>query len=812
MMLPPRARAPKPYQGDVLPFNTSHLFNVMDAALRTKIIWGVIAMCAGSFALKTCNDSRVAEEEAQQQQLFRKKNVTPKLKEVNDATAPRSASSASPFDAADLLTKLSDYDKRTAAQRRELEEIFAFLQEKQGAELPENVFKQWENQLARLQRGKTGLDAQQEEAQGIYDAQLQQWLAAAAQTQDIKTHADELDALATALQDLQKTAERRRSGLDRDGVAYAGYTMDIKRIKKRLKLIEEKKAEWEAATKAAVEARAAVVTDTGEINRDGEPIRKAEELLARILVDPEGDAESLTAPTILPAPPPPPFVPDIRIVTTGDLADSLLEPLVNQWLKTRKATPMEGGNTFTWNVADENTREIEVKVPEKMQGADKGVLRIRVTTETNGSSVFTHLLAGGDADLVLTGRKMSKQMEGMWLPQGKTLEMMDPAGKGRAYRTRICSDALLFFRGSDMDLETVSTHVLKKTPKVLSMDDAGRMEAAALFGQTAGAADLRAKTAGKTSAAITNEHPNHLFLGTWHQDGVNHNPGRALSASSEAALSYSTCWEDEAVLKNIPAEYRAVAAGCVPTDDSIKSGQYAFSYSITFYRATQNTPKAAAAVDLMSYAGDVTNAEVGELVRLRGFAPMQFELNKPDNTLSDKDLPLAKVIRQMESSGLDMGYDDSCSWVYGVRIPIPLYYAVGSVTSDGEKAVEIDPDSRYYTEAQGLQLINKLVQGKKACLVLVGHADPQWGKKMDTSKDSWRKNLALSEERAKSVYKTLFSESFGGNDKLGKVQLGTSWARPAADLYLNKSVEEQESALDRCRRVDVFLIFPMTAE
>lgn len=785
----------------------------MDAVLRTKIIWGVIALCAGSFTLKTCNDSRIAEEEAQQQQLFRKKNVTPMLKEVNDATAPRSASSASPFDAAGLLAKLSDYDKRTAAQRRELEEIFAFLQEKQGTELPENVCKQWENQLARLKSGKTGLDAQQEEAQGIYDAQLQQWLATAAQTQDIKTHADELAALATALQALQKTAERRRREVDSDGVAYTGYTMDIKRIKKRLKLIEEKKAEWDAITKAAVEARAAVVTDTGEINRNGEPIRKAEELLANILVDPECDAESLTAPTILPAPPPPPFVPDIRIVTTGDLADSLLEPMVNQWLKARKATPMEGENTFTWNVANENTREIEVKVPEKLQGADKGVLRIRVTTETNGASVFTHLLAGGDADLVLTGRKMSKQMEGMWLPQGKTLEMMDPAGKGRAYRTRVCSDALLFFRGSGMDLETVSTHVLESTPKVLSVDDAGRMEAAALFGQAAKATDHRAMTTGKTPAAITREHPDHLFLGTWHQDGLNHNPGRALSASGNAALGYSTCWDDEAVLKNIPAEYRAVAAGCIPTDDSIMSGQYAFSYNISFYRSTQNNPKASAAADLMTYAGDVTNAEVGELVRLHGFAPMQFELSKPDNTLTDEDLPLAMVIRQMETSGLDMGYDaDSCTWVYGVRIPIPLYYAVGSVTSDGKKAVEIDPDSRYYTEAQGLQAINKMVQGKKACLVLVGHADPQWGKKLDTSKESWRKNLTLSADRAKGVYQTLFHDIFGGHAQLGKVQLGTSWARPAADIHLGKAVEDQEAALERCRRVDIFLIFPLTAE
>lgn len=784
----------------------------MDAVLRTKVIWGVLLLCGGAIVLKTCHDSNVAQEQSEQQQLFRKKNVAPLLRRVNDATAPRSTADASPFDATDFLSRLSDYEKRTAAQRRDLEEIYASLREKQGTKQPDNVCKQWENQWARLQSGKIALDAQQEEAQGLYDTQLQHWVDAAAQTQNLQSHADELDMLATELQSLLKTVVARRSGVDNDGAAYTGYTIDLKRIRRRLKLLEQKKAEWEAITKAAVETRAAVVTDDGKVNRAGEPIRKADSLLASILRDPDCDATSLAKPTILPAPPPPPFVPDIRIVTTGDLADSLLEPLVNQWLKARQATPLEG-HSFTWNIADENTREIEVRVPEQMQGAEQGVLRIRVTTESNSASVFTHLLAGGDADLVLTGRKMSKQMESKWLPQGKTLETMDPTVKGRAYRTRVCSDALLFFRGNDMDVEMVSTHVLARTPKVFSADDAGRAEAAALFGLRAEAADLRTSTADRTTSAITREHPGHLFLGTWHQDALNHNPGQALSASGPSALGYSTGWEDEVVLNNIPAEYRPVATGCVPTDDSIVSGQYAFSYNITFYRSTQDNPKAAAAADLMVYAGDVTNPELVELVRLRGFAPLQLKLSEPNNTLTDQDLPLAMVIRQMESAGLDMGYDaDACSWVYGVRIPIPLYYAVGSATSDGKKSVEIDPDSRYYTEAQGLQVISKMTQGRKACLVLVGHADPQWGKKLDISKESWRKNLLLSAERAKGVYKTLFHEILGGNAQLGKVQLGTSWARPVVDLHLEQSVEEQESALERCRRVDIFLIFPMSEE
>lgn len=63
---------------------------LMGAALRKKIIWGVIALCAGSFAIKSCLDSQAAEQEHQEQKKFRQESVTPLLRAVNDATAPSS--------------------------------------------------------------------------------------------------------------------------------------------------------------------------------------------------------------------------------------------------------------------------------------------------------------------------------------------------------------------------------------------------------------------------------------------------------------------------------------------------------------------------------------------------------------------------------------------------------------------------------------------------------------------------------------------------------------------------------------------------
>lgn len=787
----------------------------MDSKVKTKIIWGVLALVTGAVTINHISHKQTCEEAERQMKEFRKKHVTPLLKSVNDATAPRPMADASPFVADAFLARMADYEKRTARVRRSAMETYGYLAGKQGQELPENECKMWEAQLGQLKGTLEELDKQQAEARGVYDAQMKAWQAAAAAEAAKGDYAAELSKLEADLEDCRKKAESRRSGVAHDDcdVATRAYNMDIKKLKKRLVLVRQKREEWQQATAKARAARAAMVKDNGEINHDSDQLKQADALLAAILVDPDCPLDGLTAPTILPAPPPPPFIPDIRMVATGDLADSLLEPLVTQWLKAREAQPVEG-SAFVWNVVDENTKEIEVKVPDKLQGADAGKLRIRISADQNAAGVFTRLMPGGDADLVLTGRKMNKQQEALWLPQGKSLEMLDPQGKGRAYRTRVCSDALIFFRGNALNIETVSAGVLTSTPRLFDMDDAGRMEAAAIFGQHPGVGDKRVALGGKDLSGINSEHPEHIFMGTWHKDGVNHNPGMALIAQSDSTLGYTTRWDDPAVLKNIPMQYRTTGAGCLPTDDTINSGEYAFSYNITFYRSTTAESKAAAAADLMAYAGDITNHEVGDLVRVQGFAPLQFTLDKPDNTLTDNDLPLALVIRQMENAGLDMGYDETTStWVYGVRIPIPLYYEVGSVTADGKKAVQIDADSRYYTETQGLQAISRMVQGKKACLVLVGHADPRWsGKNLDTGKESWQKNLALSTERAKGVYKSLFSDLFSGMKNLGSVQLGTSWARPASDLDLTKSVDEQEAELARCRRVDVFLVFPIANE
>lgn len=783
----------------------------MNSIVKTRIIWGGIALVACLLAMKSCSDSQRREQNLEDQKSYRKANVTPILKEVNEKTAPREEQAAI-YDGADLLSRLGQQAAAAEALRREAANALDYLRQKQG-EQPEAVCNQWRSTRKVLDAKAADLARHQQEAHSLFDEQRNSWLQSAAREQAVKDPGEELKALAGEMEERVKAIKKRLNSddLDEDEPAYLGYQKDKKRLERRIKLVGKLAEDWKRGHADAAARKAEIITPDGQINENGEPIRKAEELLAQIDRGVEGYPPALAEPTLLPAPPPPPFKPDLRIVATGDLAESLLEPLVNQWLGERKATPVEG-SSFTWNMPDEQTREIAVKVPQGLQGAEPGVLKIRICTEPQSATVFSHLFDGGDADLVLTGRKMGKQQEALWLPQGKTLEMLDPQGKGRAYRTRVCSDALIFFRGLGQDLDHVSAKVLTETPKLFSMDDDGRVEAAALFALRPQANDKRAMTGSKTSQAVCAEYPDCIFMGTWHRDGVNHSPGRALSASGGTSLGYSTCWEDAEALKNIPPEYKSVNGACLPTDDTINSGEYAFSYNITFYRSTRGGA-AAAALDLMQYASDVGNKEVEELVRIKGFAPLQFQLDKPHGTLTEKDLPLALVIRELDKTGTDFGYDaDTTTWVYGVRIPIPLYYEVGSTTSGGAGAVAIDPDSRYYTESQGLRAIGNLVKNRQACLVLVGHADPQWQKKMDVTKLSWSNNLHLSQERAQGVYNSLFKDVFPEAASLKHVTLGVSWARPACDLDLHRPVEEQETALGRCRKADIFLVFPLTDE
>lgn len=777
------------------------------------------------FGFKSCYQFKIDESDNRAQSAFRKDKVTPLLKELNDLGNPELQGEIN-YLPEPLLTTLGEIAQHAESLRSEASDTYAYLKNNEG-EQPQHICDSWVKKRGKLDALLAALSTCRSDAENVYNNQLASWQRLAERQVDGEAdYGARIDALAARIETLSAAAKTARSKVRKkpDGVAYLAYTIDLKRMEGRrrkkdhaavggLAYLKQAKAVWSARCEAETAAYKELFTEDGEINYGGEPLQKAGHLLAVVNEPVSFDVSALVAPTLLPAPGPKPFVADIHLSTTGDLADSLLVPLVEQWLRARKATPLKG-DCFEWVYnAAESTQDLEIKVPPSLQGATEGVLRIRITTERQGNSVFSGLAEKGKADIVLTGRKMSPEDEQIWLPKGKTLPLLDPDGFGRSFRTRLCSDALVFFCGESLNLPYVTSQILHETPKVFSDADAALAEAVEIAGLHPEAIDYNSPLPRKNPAEVTRGHPDKICLGTWHADVAKHHAGSALAVKDSSALGFSTCWNNPKVLETIPPLYRSAEFGCKPTEPTINTGQYAFAYNICFYRSIHPRRYGAVSADFMQYTCDVNNRTVGKLVRNCGFVPLQFDLIKRNQTLTDKDLPLKLLIRRMEQQHMDMGYDeDTSTWVYGVKIPIPLYYETGGVSADKTRDVVVDADSRYYTDSQAVQIIRNMAEHQPVCLVLVGHADPQWRGGLDTGAESWRENLKISQERADGIYHALFSERVGMLPHLTHLQIGSSWARPASDINLGKPKEAQEQALGRCRRVDIFLVFPMSVQ
>ena len=780
----------------------------LDSKKKMYVLWGVIAMVLLTLMVRCHNKNVRIEKERAEQMLF-EKSARDKLKEVDQAgknpEQPHSYSTAA------LKEQLKSDADRVRGIQEESKKLYDFLKEKSGSEQTESVCKEWQMRANRVRDLRADSDRVCQEAGAAYERQVQEWKSNGQTDARLAKKLEEMEKLEQEVGNLYKKARKKKNEVTPSEAAFYGYEMDCRKLKRNQKSLHEQKEQLKNQQEISQRERAAILDENGELNLEAPAVHELTDLLEKIRQTEKYDANSLSAPTVLPEPPPPPFEPDLRMATTGDLADELLVPLIETWLAERGATPIQG-SSFVWNMPNEVTKEIELKVPTSLQGKDTGRLRIRIMTEPNGAAIFDYIRCGKEkADLVLTGRKMNTLQEKEWLPIGQTLAQLDPQGHGRAYRTRVCSDALLFFRGGDIrDNNCLDAKSLSTVPKLYSTDDDGRSEAAGIFGLVPTKNDAQvATTQGKSIQTLCTQFKRCIVLGSWHKDSQNrHN---AMSTAGGPTLSYSAGLSVGAV--DVASSYKRFLKdysnkGCLPTESTINSGQYAFAYNVSLYRATTTSSDSVAA-DFMNWAGDATSEKLASLVKSRGFVPIRMEKPNADSQLTDADLPIDELLRIL---GERYGYTRRVNtWVRGTRIAVPLYYAVGS-SKTGESSVAVDPDSVYYTEKQAIDIIRTLTEGRLACLVLVGHADPQYGGRLDVGDGSWKFNDNLSRKRAELIYSTLFGKTCPDSTTLTHATLGCSWARPACDIDLKKSIDAQENALSRCRRVEVFVVFPLTRE
>lgn len=796
---------------------------------RMYIAWGVVAALIGSICIHNHNkNERLRQEEKAHITFY---ESVKKLKSEFDASIASIDGlklGASPYHHEQLLNSLHEIENSLTATAEKGKDTESNLHTLTAEELPENDLRRWNGLKKDLETANSDIDRSQHRAEELYKAYTEEWRkqatadnSADAGNTDNKeggetlNHADlrsrlqhekkEAEDLHTRLVTKAKAADTERKKVTKGKRAYYAYKHDsddmttyaenlkndgIRRLDEYITAMDSEKSKF--------------ITPTGEINHDSDEMKAIDGSLQRILAAKPFPLPAVT-PVLYVAPPPPPFEPDVTIIATGDLSSALLEPLVLNWLRNQAGTGIDG-NRLTWVDGDEEklrpfetaSRELEAQVPAAIQGKESGKLRIRITTTKQPESVFSLLQNGSEkADLVLTGRKMKEAELRRWLPVGKTLAEMDTENKGRAYRTRVCADAMVFFRGQELPLKTIKAGDLYTHTKVFMANNPALSEAAEIFGLCATGADKEDANANVDELSAQN--PNAIVLGTWHKDGRTR--AATISVQDGPALNY-VVGLDKTSLANADSRYTANDDGYAPTEDTINSGRYAYSHDIFFFRSATDSAATPAVKSLMSYAGNIEDADLTRLIRNCGFVPpiATGTTEKTEHSrLTNADLPIDILLSKLpEEYGYTKGVN---TWVYGKRIAIPLYYEVGSTTS-----IEIDPDSDYYTTHGNA--LNAIPRDRKACLVCVGHADPRWKGQLSSDKDSWLGNLALSEKRADIILDTKFRPMFQSADNLSYVSFGCSWARPACDIALEQGADVQERELARSRRVEIFVVLP----
>lgn len=800
----------------VLKINLSIGSDVMDPKHKSLLIkvGGVFAALLG---LAWCCSDDGEEAYNIDAEVYKKMVVAEVNKVVKAASKPVKAQYV--YDADALLSQLESCLREIESKSRDSQVLAEEIEELNNKQQPENVVVECGEKLARIKELNKECLELQNEAQSLYDEVLKEWETKANEPDETYANYAMVEKICAELPKYKDEAIERRKHGKSHWEGRRTYTWIIEKLYKvKVPRVISQMNKRKAEVADARASREMVITNekVGEgkqakfiVDHNKPKMVEIDTTLNKIK-ECKGGNESVAMPDVKPEPkplPPPEFKPDLVLTATGDLADSLLSSLVTRWLTENQAKPVNGSR-FVWAKRKGNL-ELEANVPSALQGTEPGKLRIRIIPTQNAADAFKSVGAQGNANLMLTGITPDRAMLVTWLPDGMRQEQL-----GRAFKARVCYDALVFFRGDQLlDMKTpLRSATMKQQPSVYSVNDAARTEAAQVFGLMPNTqkGDVQEKR-NLSMRDLRNEHAKKMIFGVWHKDAAG-----ALSYSDTPTICYAAGWESEEAFKHVPGEYMPSTQGVDPTPANIATGRYAYSYSIYGYRSTRDTDSRASALsaDLLAFIANAENAGVTQIISDAGFVPVELGMDnlKRDNELTRDDLPIPVLLKAMGKDAEKFGYDveeanENNYSVYGVRVPFAIYFETGSDKSE-EGRIMLDADAAYYTSTQAFARIQELVKNERAVIVVVGHADIQHRGLLMVDQSSWKSNLNLSQRRASFLGEEL-KKKFPGSKLLSHVAIGTGWARPACDISLNKDTAAQENELSRCRRAEVFIIFPV---
>lgn len=721
------------------------------------------------------------------------------------------------YDADGLLKKLTSCLRKLEVKTTEAKGLEEKIESLNKIEQPKDVVDECKADRERIKKLNAECVKLQKEAENLYEATLEEWELKANEPDKTYEAVTDAEKILAEMPKYKAEAEERRKLGKPHWKGRRLYTQLIDKIfSRKVTRLKAQLDKRNAEIKGARASRNQVITNEKvgegdaakyEVDHNKPKMVEIDTTLKKIK-ECKGGNESVAMPDVKPEPkpmPPPEFKPDLVLTATGDLPETLLRPLVVRWLAENRAQPAQG-NQFIWANRKGNF-ELEANVPAALQGTEPGKLRIRIVPVQNAAAAFEAVGVHGSVNLMLTGITPDREMLACWLPEGTSQEQL-----GREFKARVCYDALVFFKGNGLKLESpLRSAEMKKKPTVYSVNDAARCEAAQVFGLIPNALDVQ-ETETLSMGDLRTNHADKMIFGVWHKDAAG-----ALSYSKAPTISYAAGWESEAAFKHVPVEYMPYTEGIAPTPESIATGRYAFSYSIYGYRSTRDTGSRSSdlAADLLAFIANAENGSVAQIISDAGFVPVELGMDnlKRDNELTRDDLPIPVLLKAMGKDAEKFGYDvdeameDKNYTVYGVRVPFAIYFKTGSAQG-GEGQVTLDADAAYYTSTDAFARIQELVKNERAVVVVVGHADIQHKGTLRVDAASWKSNLDLSQRRAVFLGTDL-KKKFPGSKLLSHVAIGTGWARPACDISLNKDTAAQENELFRCRRAEVFIVFPV---
>ncbi len=772
----------------------------MTAANKSLIIKVIIGIAIVFGLVKMCSSDEDAIKAEQQAAATHKtavglvKQARTTQREVND----KALHSSHVYDPSLLQQELDTLRSNMEKLRQEGDGFDNDLKSVEGALQPKAVVESSKQKLKRLEAINAELNKTSERAHQQYQQQTAQWEKPLPELIGLVPILKTMDTHCQAIEKKRKEVTKELNHNLGEGYEVAAATNKSTHtyLNRFLKSwAKEKKSLLDDQTHLQT-ARAALIAND-KINPNAPAIQQLNQTLA--IIDQLSQPPYNTDLARLPQPDPnegkpKPFIADLQIATTGDLANALLGSIVEAWVADTHNHGLGLSGEIKRNLPQEGCIELTIPAPGIAGLQEQDVLRIKIVTVPGAEAFQT--LSGNAYDLLFTGRVMSQAQEQAWLASLPE----QPIRVERGRRVRIASDALIFFRNPDSKLPyAISSNDLSQTAKVFTAAYPGRIEAAEIFQVLPQAGDVTIQD--QTSLTnLLNEHPGKLLLGVYHKDR-NALPNCLMGTR----IDIDTQKIPASYKKNLPQEL-----SYLPTDTTLNSTEYPFAFRINFFRSTSNE----LAIKLMNYASD-KNSKAQAIVKAQGFTPVRLDLKLDTQgrraTLDNKDLPIHDLIRELSQPAIrktnDFGYDTTDQWVYGVKLPYPIHYQTGS--SENLSDMNVDPESVYSLE-ETINSIIKVAKTGPLAIVMVGHADCTYQGKIMFTKESFEFNKKLSANRAQSAYSTFFQSTFTPDKypDIINLSLHCSWTRPCREINVSRSAAEQQQNLAWCRRVEVFLIFP----